>query len=68
VVASEEAIAKGIRRIVALTGPEATKVRLVEIIFVFLTNYRVATCHMIDHVIFVYVYVFILSSVYSYAL
>jgi len=27
VIASEDAIAKGIRRIVALTGPEATKVR-----------------------------------------
>lgn len=26
VISSEEAIAKGIRRIVALTGPEATKV------------------------------------------
>jgi alanyl-tRNA synthetase len=26
VIASEEAIAKGIRRIVALTGPEASKV------------------------------------------
>jgi alanyl-tRNA synthetase len=33
VIASEEAIAKGIRRIVALTGPEALKVNEAKLIY-----------------------------------
>jgi alanyl-tRNA synthetase len=38
VIASEEAIAKGIRRIVALTGPEALKVNGTNINFSRLLN------------------------------
>ena len=44
VISTEEAIAKGIRRIVALTGPEATKVRCYEA-FIFLLKKPVSSSH-----------------------
>jgi len=44
VISTEEAIAKGIRRIVALTGPEATKVRSYEA-FIFLLKKPVSSSY-----------------------